>query len=338
MVHIGYCSLLLLCISANIIDGMEFGVSKEIKLKSSLQLPETSLAMTNFSYFTTDDDNLWKRENSAQSSTFDFFRASINIDNQSLSGMEPMFEEKFAHKPDNSYQDDTTQNITPLLQKFVPTTKFDKHTQPQQPIPQNFLADDEYTPDFDRKYFPSLESCDESDETGSPSSSDDEYSTVDDQKPIILEQPPRKKRRVSEDNAPDDAHFTIICIYCSPKQKFCSINKNYLINTFQEHSRTQHKNIPEYEIKTYIKNHLKEARQIFKFSVNCPTCNHTADTKKKPNLKENLWYHVFKSQAHQDGKKNHSKKSLAKYVNQNYTSELVPNPKFSSKVHSKYVC
>ncbi len=335
MVHIGYFLLLLLCISANIIDGMEFGVSKKIKLEPSLQLPETSLAMTDFSYFTTDDDNLWKRENSAQSSTFDFFSASINIDNQSSSRMEPMFEEKFAHKPDNSYQDDITQNITPLLQKFVPTTKFDKHTKPQQSIPQNFLTDDNHSIVSDQKYFSSSESYDTDDECSTFF-----YRQFDDQGTLTPKQPPRKKRRVSEDNAPDDAHFTIICIYCSPKQKFRSINKDYLITTFQEHSRTQHKNIPEYKIKTYRKNNLQKARQIFKFSVNCPvpTCNHTADTKNKPNLKENLWYHVLKSQAHQNEKNNHSKESLAKYVNQNYTSELVPNPKFSSKVHSKYVC
>jgi len=59
MVHIGYFSLLLFCISTNMIHSMEFDVSKEIKLESPLQSPENPLPMTDFSYLTTDDKDLW---------------------------------------------------------------------------------------------------------------------------------------------------------------------------------------------------------------------------------------------------------------------------------------
>ncbi len=205
MIHVGYCSLLLLCISANLIDGMEFGVSKvdgmefgvskEIKLESSL-------------FPTTDDDNLWKWENSAQSSTFDFFSASINIDNQSLSG-----------KTDNPYQGDTTQNTTSLLQKFIPTTKKRK-------------------------------------------------STPSDQKTLIPKKPPRKKRRV---DVPDDTYFTITCTNCSEQPLFYAQVRSNLIDNFKRnHLKKTHQEMTCEQIKTYIKNHLKEPKQIEIFPVGCP--------------------------------------------------------------------
>ena len=225
--------------------------------------------------------------------------------------------------------------VTVTEKKFYTTTPsgsmtefIDRHTQSQS-IPQSLLEG-------------ALRSLNK---TESLMSSDDECSTFDDQEPITLEQlfpeqSPRKKRKINTKDIPNDARFTIICIYCYSKPKFRSINKDYLTSNFQQHSRKTHKNIAEDEINNYINEHLKEPKRLLKFSVNCPlpTCNHTAHTKKNYNLKENLWYHVLKAKEHRHEPRTWSKESLADYIEQNYTSELVPNPNFSSKVHSNYVC
>ena len=143
MVHIGYFLLLLLCISANIIDGMSTTI-----IKAGTQLPGSYLPMIDQENDTgSDTEKFLKREN-----IFAPLNPIVTVD-------ETIFY-------------NTTQHTQPQQ-----SSRGGLEIMPQQPIPQNFLADDEYTPEFDRKYFPSLESCDESDETESPTSSEDEYST-----------------------------------------------------------------------------------------------------------------------------------------------------------------
>ncbi len=88
-----------------------------------------------------------------------------------------------------------------------------------------------------------------------------------------------------------------------------------------------------------INEHLKKPKWLLKFSVNCPIpkCEYTPHTTKEYDLKVSLLHHVFDTYQHQYEPITWSEESLAKYVDQNYTSELVPNPNFLS-MHSNYVC
>jgi len=210
--------------------------------------------------------------------------------------------------------------VTVTEKKFYATTQsgsmtkfIDKHTQPQQSIPQSLLA-------------MALRSLNK---TESPMSTDDECSTVDDQEPLTLEQlfpkqSPRKKRRVDTKNLPANAYFTIICPCCS--KKFKSYNKAYLINYFKKHLN----DIAENEIKSYTNEHFQEAKRIVKFSVNCPVpgCEYTVRVTAKHNLQGALLHHIFKIKKHLYEKKKHSKESIKNHVNENFESKLIPNPNF----------
>ena len=250
-----------------------------------------------------------------------------------------------------SHNNPDHQIVTVDKKQFYDTTKLEQPTQPQQSIPQNFLTDDNHSIVSDQKYSSSSESynasdeysTDSSDETESPMSSDDEYSTpsyrkFDDQETLISEQPPRKKRRVNTRAVPDDTDFTITCINCSDRPLFYARVKSNLIDNFKrQHLNRKHQKMTCEQIKTYIKNHLKEAKQIEIFSVDCPIlkCEHTGRTYRKFNLKNILFQHVYNTKKHQNEKKNYSKESLAEYIKETCTSESVLNCDFFYKVRSK---
>ena len=257
-----------------------------------------------------------------------------------------------------SHNNPDHQIVTVDQKKFYDTTKLEQHTQPQQSsrggpeimpqqlIPQNFLTGDNHSIVSGQKYFSSSESYD----------TDDEYSTFfyrqfDDQGTLISEQPPRKKKRISTRAVPNDAYYTITCIHCSPEQEFFFINKYYLIRNFKNHFEDEHPDINKEQTKNYINEHFQEAKQIEKFSVKCPLfrcthtghntkirCTHTGHSTKKYNLTKNLLHHVFETKQHRHKATIWSPKLLKEYIEENRKSDFFPNPNFSSKVHSNYVC
>ena len=181
----------------------------------------------------------------------------------------------------------------------------------QQSIPQSLLAI-------------ALQS---SSKTESPMSSDVKDSTTDDQETLILEQPsskqrPRKKRKINKD-VPDSDYFSIACFFCSPKQPFKSRRKYDLIKMFKKHMEREHSNIIEEEAQTYIGKHLQKPELLF--LIYCPEsgCGHIAHARERYFLKINLFRHIFKTKQHQCERKNHSKESLATYVENNCKQTLI---------------
>jgi len=87
--------------------------------------------------------------------------------------------------------------------------------------------------------------------------------------------------------------------------------------------KKKHPDITEEQTQIYIEKHLQEPELRTNFSIQCPEseCQGTLCCSRKDNLKPRLFTHI--STEHSENKDNHSKKSIATYVNNNYKQTVV---------------
>jgi len=130
-------------------------------------------------------------------------------------------------------------------------------------------------------------------------------------------------KQFNKKDVPDNAYFTIPCIYGSCRPQFKTLLKNNLVSSFKRHLEEKHPDVIPEQVQIYIDQNLHEPKQFVKFSIHCPEseCEHITCSFVKGRLKEHLFNHI--SVKHPKNKNNYSIESVKAYAKDNCERILV---------------